>query len=513
MSFRSRWLTIVFSLVTLDAYGADNNTFYIHDSGALACGAVLRRSGPVDGVRYASAFYFSDPLGPNPKRAFLATAAHNLQGNISKILVGNAAGQFSLLDNRHFKPLFLIDLAQDLAVFECSDALQEELMTRKEGKRLVGQLLGHEIAPRGGAAAAVGTIEIKQGPLPWVNLAYGCTLSRYDFGDRLVDAFNAPYRESRPEGTDKVLAAHREGVRRRLMTTHYLFVETMSITFGFSGSPIMISNDHYLTDGRIVGLVLGGAPKDVAGRSAWAIPASQLSEASARVASANKSPRQLEEKGWRKLIDTRGSDENALVYESTNDIAKWIATSRSWLALNSGLGDRLTPAFASGYNAENYVEFSAMRDDDRDETESSAIQFVSDGGDNNGIRKPSRLNSFCGPQVTLAMSEYPGYSFKFKGFQFNQTCLDGAVLLNPVFEDCFFSGTQFDGAIITGALFRRCRYQLGDGRVVPVNEDVLHPCKRVPCRPAIVVGSQFLEVERPFSGSRAPGFFDRNNDY
>ncbi len=476
-------IALTLSLHVADS-GADDSQF---DFGVLGCVAELRRNAPslppsiqledADMLMRSSAFVLGDPDGP--KRVFLITAAHNIfdcesVDVYSGLLRINAIHRSVITEQ--LKPLFYVDQAEDLAVFEWSDS-QADFFRRtdkarletKEGKRTstYGRVVATLVEPkdrvdrrlpRGGIAAAAGTIT--QGAAAAKYPAYSCTISRYVNGDELLSALNEGYRSAFSSNSTEGTTQFRHAVVQRIIRQQFLVVESMSITVGFSGSPIMVSDDYFLDKGQVVGIVIGGKATDVVGRSAWAITADTIGAAIKKVKAANDGALSR----WRDLLPT---SDPGLAVEDPTARGRWIAKLDGIPTLRQKLGEQFTTPFLVRFNNESRVEFIAK----------------------------SKNTPMCKDRFLSMTSKLTGKSFTFRGFAFDETCMDTLTLLMPHFVDCDFRATRFRGAVLTGPVFERCSLFDQKSRPIDIRHVLTQPCNSPVsiCSPAAIVAASFID--------------------
>ncbi|MDB5346803.1 MAG: hypothetical protein JWP89_5180 [Schlesneria sp.] len=451
------------------------------EHGTLACVVRLDRMNPSQpdsrGVPQqisvkapASAFFVGDPDGT--PRVFLVTAAHNLLNcesiqashpNFNVLSIGSKAAK-----NFNFKPYVYFDQSEDIAVFELQDTEARKLRVDPTLSSTAGKTVGDlwqsktvRIAqmPRGGIAASAGPIARSGlGGFP----AYSCTISRYTNGGELSIPLSMIYRPNSEGPTilgTEDLAEFRRGVAKRVNSTPFLVVESMSIAAGFSGSPIMISDDYFLHRGEIIGLVLGGTPAPGVGRYVWAATSDTIRQAINVTSRANKGERLSQ--NWHREFE----DENGAVLAGERNVhGRWITSCDLDILNSRAFSQKFRSPHSDGFSVESRVEFSPNAE--------GAYPFISKD------------------EIRDRIKQLPGRAFVFRDLIFVDTCLDHVNLLTPYFEGCTFYGTRFYASVLTGATFERCRYFDTQG----VEKDIREIVNQTPCpdcSAAAIIAPQF----------------------
>lgn len=473
-------LVLVFTAVSAATFAAERP-----NQGALACVAEIERFNPkqveppteeVTVSAHSSAFILGDTQGD--QKVFLVTAAHNLIDCSEVRIFHELLGQDSPIpisgprQRQLFKKVVYIDLAEDIAVFEWTDEFAKyfRYWSSFKGRAAPGKVVGElwkasekenkelRLVPRGGTAAAAGTIDVPDGrPL---HPAYSCTISRYVTGREMKPTLAPEYDfKVAPPSYNKV-DVFRDSVVGRINESQFMLVESMSIRAGFSGSPIMISKDHFVDGGDIIGIVLGGENKLGIGRYAWATPSTAIDSAVRNVALANDN-KGLESWDVESIV-------NATLYTQSRSPGKWLYVGD--IAQLSAIGERFKTPYYDRFSIESRVEFKAPL----------------------GSRIP------LGNKLKAQIEKLPGRSFAFNGLTFDEQALDEINLLTPYFKNCKFKGTQFYGSVFTGPTFDDCRlFDLG-GREVPIREIA---SKRICelCAPAAIIAPSFKQTFRDAS--------------
>lgn len=436
--------------------------------GALACVVQLQRDNPsqpkdlhdenISVISRSSGFF----VGDSNRNVFLVTAAHNLVDCTDVRAIhpnfGTEANPASIVSERsrpRLKEHFYFDQAEDVAVFQVSDQIAADFWSRSTNENATGKVIGEfwnsdigeattAVMPRGGVASSAGTISetiVAKQP------AYSCTVSRYLKGKDLGVPLRKNYTS---KSTNNDLQRFREAVISRINNQQFLVVESMSITAGFSGSPIMISKNHFL-DGRIIGIVLGGTDSYQVGRHVWAAPSDVIKKAVENTAKANKDINNLH---WATFRSNR-------VLQDPEAIGRWMV-STSIGDLNNFLSEEFQSPFAGRYSIESRIEFKGAKPD----------------------------TVLCADELKARVKELPGRAFRFQNITFSVACLNDVNLLSPYFKNCTFKATRFSGSVITGAVFDSCRFINSQNVQSSIRDILSKPCEY--CFPAIIVAPRFI---------------------
>lgn len=183
---------------------------------------------------------------------FIVTAYHCVRDNKAITIEANEKGALQYQLNNLVEPTFLCVPALDICVFKVT---QHGEKTLAECGRRAAKLSDQELTSATHVVAVGNPVVVLTGsekyPFGWVS---GATVTQKgSFGQRIGDTL--------AEGEAK--------------ETSVVLLESLQITFGFSGGPILRSATNFLKDDReVVGVLLGGDPRN--GKISWCVPSHEV---------------------------------------------------------------------------------------------------------------------------------------------------------------------------------------------------------------------------------------------
>jgi hypothetical protein len=267
---------------------------------------------------------------------------------------------------------------------------------------------------KGHTAVAIGNPEIRinlaDGSDNWAleNVAYGGTVSE-------LPSVEARLKKIVREAADGDEVARE--VRKRVLNTQLLFLETLSITRGFSGGPVFVNTDRRAgavpaaaSDDRVfAGIIMGGSSRDdvYSGRYAYACPAIHVGRGLEALS------KELDRR--KRFPGVRNPNPEPGVFFVDYETAQWPRTAYKY-------------GTAHGFATSRLVRGDRIR---RDEI----------------ARYPGEMESGQRDRIS-----YTFFDVTFDGVDFLK--LTGGDLSNDYFINCTFINPSFAGVIMNGAVFQ-----------------------------------------------------------
>jgi len=343
---------------------------------------------------------------------YLVTAYHVIHGSEHARI--SAQGRFGLNLDRDFDSLFYINTAADLAVFKMLPDSESSITGILSPATLLDvKNTTISDSATGNLAIAVGNPSRKGARS--VNIAYSCTLSEYvSAGWRIGGAI-------RPKGEIG------QESRKAAINQKFLFLETLSISKGFSGGPILIgqpsATSPVATKAVLVGIVLGGDIGSTvkAGRYAWAATAGDVRRGINVIQHVGAPPHP----SYEKLLQYSRAEWTPVCYQEHRSLS-----------------------FGTAYVFDD-TEFDQKTYVDR-------CGFITGCDHCNETRERYR-----GPI--------------FDRCNFRNIMFDRQDLSDSQFVECEFHHVSFEGADLTGAVFDECVFKVKELPIQPVLHNLGQP--------------------------------------
>jgi hypothetical protein len=332
------------------------------------------------------------------------------------------------IDGPLFESRLFVDLGYDLAIVKIRDQMEQGRDYSLGTPATLYLPPGRMLVPKGTAAAAAGNpVEAPASvAVDVTNVAFSCLIADHSkvqtwLQAALADGYTGTG-NSTVDGNTRRWALQRGRISQRLDDLDFLIAESMSISKGFSGGPIVITQDIVRGEGKLVGIVIGGNSSERAsGRFAWATSSLAIADAIDLYERLLRSPTHATERP-----DVAG----AFCVEFARIKAE---------------PDGFLPVFKNAYAPGGEIYFIGGSNPRRsaEEVRNSAGRRVT--------------SSFvCGRQIDEEQRLHPGVRFIFRNCTFEKTCLDNVILPGAEFIRCTFNNTQFRSAVLSGARFDFC---------------------------------------------------------